>query len=92
MLQDNGGAVVAEVIVVGQAVHHGWKRREYGRAGGHPHIHAQVQRAGFLGGTGPEVWAAAVNHPVLEVAANASGRADGRQHIVYQVVEGGGVA
>ena len=87
VLQNNGDAVVAEIGVVGQAVHAGRQRRQHRRAGRQPHVHPQVQGPGFFHLAGPKVLAAAVNNPVFEVSAHANTGALFGQHGVHDALK-----
>ena len=92
MLQDDGGAVITEIIVVSYAMHHS---RQWGHnrgTCGQPHVYAQVQRAGLRDRARPKMLAAPVNNAVLEVAAYADAGVFFGQQGIDQLLVSRGVA
>ena len=70
VFQNNRGAVIAVVDIIGEAMHDAINGRENGRTGSGPKIDAEVDRAGFVG-VGREMATVAIQRPVFIVATNA---------------------
>ena len=82
--EQDGGAVIAFMSVVGHRMHRAIQWRENGRAGGCPEIETEMDAAVIAFAIG-EIGAAAIEGPVLRIATDSVGSGERVQQSLHLV-------